>query len=126
MTSFNPWLAAAALAALATCLTHVLLGGRIAARPLLASKLSSLAKHTNYYCWHLVSAALALMAGSFAWGALAPQARPAAMTGAAFALAFLAVSVAQNVAQGLSLGRHPQGVFFFIISALAVTGLVHG
>jgi len=123
---FNPWLAAAALAALATCVTHIFLGGRIAAGPLLRSEMNSLAKHTNYYCWHLVSAALALMAGALAWGALAPEARPAAIVGAALAAAFMAVNIAQNIAQQLSFKSHPQGAFFMVISALAATGLAHG
>lgn len=126
MTSANPYLLAASLVAFATCLVHIFVGGRIAARPLLASDLRSLAMHTTYYCWHLVSAALALMAGALAWGAADASGREAALIGAALALAFLIVNVAQNLAQRLSFKRHPQGAFFLAISALALAGLAYG
>ncbi len=126
MTSVNPWLFVASLAALAACVTHLLLGGRAFARPLLGSDLRSPVKHTHYYCWHLVTAALALMAVAFAWAAAAPEAREAAMLGAAMAVAFLIVNVVQNIALRLSFAKHPQGGFFAIISALALMGLAHG
>lgn len=126
MTSLNVLLLMAAAAAFATCLLHISVGGRLAARPLLAADLRSLVKHTHYYCWHLVSAALVLMAGALAWGAIDPRAREAAALGAALAIAFMAVNVAQNSVQRLSFKRHPQGLFFLVISALAVAGLAHG
>lgn len=126
MASANPWLIAAAFAALGTCAAHVLLGGRLFARPLLASDLRSSVKHTNYYCWHLVTAALALMAGAFTWAAFAPEARAAAIVAMAMAAAFLLVNVAENVGLKLSFARHPQGAFFAIVTGLAIAGLAHG
>lgn len=126
MDTANPWLLVASLAALATCLTHVLLGGRLFARPLLESGVRSPVKHTHYYCWHLVSVALALVAGALAWAAFAPEARAAAILAAALAGAFCAVNVAQNLMQRLSFARHPQGAFFAIITVCALLGLAHG
>jgi hypothetical protein len=43
----------------------------------------------------------------------------------ALAGAFLIVSIAQNLAMGLSFARHPQGAFFLIISVLGAAGLFH-
>jgi hypothetical protein len=102
------------------------LGGRLFARPLLRSDLRSAVKHTNYYCWHLVTAALALMSGGLAWAAFAPEARAAAVLAAAMAIAFLVVNVVENFALGLSFARHPQGAFFAVVTLLALAGLVHG
>jgi len=124
MASANPWFLAAA--ALATCVAHVFLGGRLFAAPLLASDLRSPVKHTNYFCWHLVTAALAVMAGAFFWAAFAAEGREAAIAGAALAAAFLAVNVIQNMSQRLSFSSHPQGAFFLVTVALAALGLANG
>jgi hypothetical protein len=126
MASFNPWLFVAFLAASAVCVTHVVLGGRLVARPLLASDLRPHAKFTAYYCWHLVSAALALMAAGLAWGAFAAEAREAAVGATALAGAFMGVNVAQNLTMRLSFARHPQGAFFLVVTALGIVGLVNG
>jgi hypothetical protein len=125
MASLNPWFAAAGLTAFATCLAHVMLGGRLFAAPLLSSSLPSPVKHTNYFCWHLVTAALAVMAAIFAWAAFSADARSAAIGATALALAFLAVNTTQNLAQRLSFTRHPQGGFFLVISLLALAGFGH-
>lgn len=126
MTSFNPWMAAAALAALVVCVVHVMLGGRLFARRLLASDLRPHVKHTLHYCWHLVSAALALMAVGFAWGAVATDARAAAIGATAMAAAFMGVNIVQNLAMRLSFARHPQGGFFLAVTLLGCAGLAHG
>jgi hypothetical protein len=126
MASINPWLMAASLAALAVCATHVWLGGRLFARRLLAADLRPHVKHTVYYCWHLVSAALALTAGGFAWSAVANDAQAAAVGATALATAFMAVNIAQNLAMRLSFARHPQGAFFLIVALLGAAGLAHG
>jgi hypothetical protein len=126
MASFNPWLFVASLAAGAVCVTHVVLGGRLVARPLLGSDLRPHAKFTAYYCWHLVSAALALMAAGLAWGAFVAEARSAAVGATALAGAFMGVNVAQNLVMRLSFARHPQGVFFLVVTTLGLVGLVYG
>jgi hypothetical protein len=125
MASVNPWLVGAAAASIATCLTHLFLGGRLFAAPLLASSLPPAVKHTNYYCWHLVTAALAMMAGAFLWAGIAPDAWPAGLIAAALALAFMLVNIAQNLVQRLPFRRRPQASFFAIVSALAAAGLAH-
>jgi hypothetical protein len=126
MANANPRLLAAGLAAAATCLAHVVLGGRLFARPLQALSLSSTVKHTHYFCWHLVTACAALMAGAFHWAAFTADAHPAALVATALAGAFVLVNAVQNLAMRLSFARHPQGGFFLIIGALGVAGLMHG
>ena len=126
MTIIHPWLLGAALAAFATFLIHVLLGGRQFVPPLLAAELQSIVKHTLYYAWHLVTVSLALMAGAFAWAAFAPDARAAAIVATALAGLFLAVNVVQNMAMRLSFTQHPQWIFFLVVTLLGAAGLAYG
>jgi hypothetical protein len=119
-------LLAAGLAASATCLVHVFLGGRLFARPLLASGLRPPVKHTMYFCWHLVTASLVVMAGAYFWAAFSAGARAAAIVATALAGACLIVNAVQNIAMRLPFVKHPQGAFFFVVAALGAAGLVHG
>jgi hypothetical protein len=125
MTSHDLLLLGAGLAASATCLAHVFLGGKLFARPLLASSLRSPVTHTIYYCWHLVTAVLVLMAAAFFWAAFAHEAGAAALMATALAGAFPIVSIAQNLIVGLSFATHPQSAFSLIISALGAASLFH-
>jgi hypothetical protein len=122
----NPWFLAAGAAAFATFLLHVYAGGRLVVPPLLSSALPSVVKHTHYYCWHLVSAALALMAGAFAWAAVTETAREAAWIATALAVAFCIVNFTQNMIQRLRFAHHPQGVIFLVIAALGFAGFAYG
>jgi hypothetical protein len=119
-------LLAAGLAASATCLVHVFLGGRLFARPLLASDLRPPVKHTMYFCWHLVTASLAVMAGAYFRAAFSAEAQAAAIFATALAGAFLIVSATQSIAMRLPFAKHPQGAFFLVVTALGSAGLVHG
>ena len=52
----NWWFVAASVLTVLVMLTHVLLGGRKIAKPLLAAtRLKPVPKFTSYYCWHLVT-----------------------------------------------------------------------
>lgn len=126
MDTINLWLAAAAVAAAATCLLHIFLGGRLVVPPLLRSSVAHFVKHTHYFCWQLVTMALAIMAAGLAWASLSSDARAAGWLAALLALSFMATNVVQNQLMRLSFRRHPQGLFFLIISALAITGLTIG
>jgi hypothetical protein len=117
---------AAATASVATLTAHLVLGGHLFARPLLRSALPSPVKHTVYFCWHLVSATLAVMTASFVWAALQPHAWPAAISGLALAVAFLGVNVVQNLTMRLSFALHPQGGFFLVVALLGAAGLAYG
>ncbi|WP_374656411.1 hypothetical protein [Dongia sp.] len=86
----NGWFAAAAGLSAFTCGLHVVMGGREAARPLLAAaELDRLAKFTNYYCWHLVTIVIGALAVAFAYSARAGMAADLALfaTGIAFLFA---------------------------------------
>ncbi|NWG54124.1 MAG: hypothetical protein HXY28_10425 [Hydrogenophilaceae bacterium] len=122
--AFTFWCAAGA--ALATCAAHVFLGGRLFARPLLDSTLARAPKQTVYYCWHLTTAALLVMAAAFAWAALDPAASAAAVIATAIAGAFLIVNVVQNIAMGNSFRRHPQWTFFTVTTTLGALALANG
>ena len=69
---------------------HTVLGGREIARPLIEARgVSRVVRFTHYYCWHLVTAVLALMTAAFAWAAIDPAGRAAGGLAAAALLALL-------------------------------------
>ena len=71
----NAGFAAAALLSLVTFGVHTFVGGVFVARPLLASRdLTPASRWLNYYCWHIVTVLLLLMAAGYAWAATRPQA----------------------------------------------------
>lgn len=52
------------------CLLHTFYGGKTVAKPLLkANDIQSTAKYTQYYCWHLVTFTLAMLAAGFIYAA---------------------------------------------------------
>ncbi|MBS0294836.1 MAG: hypothetical protein JSR45_00905 [Proteobacteria bacterium] len=91
----NPGYAVAAAVSLLAFGIHVFIGGRLMARPLLATDLPQQAKWLLYLCFHLVSLMVLTMTAVFAWAAVSFLGRPAAMvlTGVAFAATLLCVFV---------------------------------
>lgn len=68
---------------------HVFMGGREVVAPLLAAQdLGKQVKYVQYYCWHLVSIALFLMAVLFFWPALFGGANDLAQLGSIMAALF--------------------------------------
>jgi len=66
----NIWFVAAGALSFGITLLHLFGGGPTVAAPLLAAKgLNDVVRYLNYYCWHLVSISLALMALAFGWAA---------------------------------------------------------
>lgn len=119
----NSWFLAAALASAATLLIHFFLGGREIARPLLdASDIDPIAKPTNYYCWHLVTLTLAVMAAGFIWGGFDAGAKDVPAIMLALAITFAVWNVALIVWHGRSPLLMPQWVMFATISALGIAG----
>lgn len=111
---------AAAIFAGLTCLIHLVLGGRDAARPLLNSKdLQTAPKLTNYYCWHIVTIVLALMSAGYAYLSQTYE------TGLAWGLLLMSV-----LFTGLSLGlivkfrvspfALPQWILFAVLSLIGM------
>lgn len=121
----NNWLIAAAALAALTTLVHLFVGGRQVAKPLLeTSEINSLVKFTHYFCWHIVSIALAVMAAGLAYAGLSPGGRDVAFFMVGLAAAIALWNSVMNARHQLKAGRHPQFVFFIAIMAIATPGLL--
>jgi len=123
--SMNIWFLSAAILAAMTTMLHIFAGGRFAARPLLdAQDLSSSPKYTNYFCWHIVTIALTMLAFGYGY---------AAQNEAGYDVALIATVMAGLVGVWnlflirqfrLKAKRHPQFVFFFSMAILGLAGLI--
>ena len=72
----NAGFAAASGLALITFAVHTFVGGIYVVRPLLAVQgLSRASRWLNYYCWHMTTLTLLVMAAMFAYSAVEPSAR---------------------------------------------------
>lgn len=100
---------------------HTFVGGSKVARPLLEAKLGNTVKYTQYYCWHLVTIVLFMMASAFVYSAFRASDLGWVMTllGGAFALwgLLLPPFVKQSY---LNL---PQGWLFVPVTAFGLWGL---
>ncbi len=129
----NAWLLAAGAASFLTLLAHIFGGGKEIARPLLEARdMGRTAKYTNYFCWHIVTIALAAMAAGYFYAgvafytdarlvASAPWALAALQTG--LAGAFIVLNLAIIVRYRMSPLAMPQWALFGIIFGLAMMGL---
>ncbi len=120
-------LALFAAAALSTlwALVHLFIGGPEVAGPLRKARdLPEVARDTAYFCWHLVSVTLVLMAGLFLAAALGTRgAEGLAMAGTALAAGFAALGLALPHLIGTDYRRLPQGWLFVPVIALGLWGL---
>ncbi len=112
------------------CLTHILLGGKFAARPLLdTAELNPVAIYTNYYCWHMVSIVIADMGVLFFLAAMWPDANMLAWVGVIFGALFSGWNMALYLMTRQSF-RHwyelPQWLLFAPIFVLGMIGLSYG
>lgn len=99
----NIWFVLAGFSAFAVCLTHILLGGKEVARPLLDSPaLRPIPKYTNYYCWHIVTIVIAALGGMFIYAAWVPSAFELAWVATLLALSFSLWNI------GLYMGKRPE------------------
>lgn len=122
------FLAIAAGLSLFNLALHFFIGGRSIARPLLDTPdLTTEVKYVLYYCWHLVTLAIALQAGLFIAAVLNP-AMPGLnaliMTGTLFAAAFAVLGIVMAPALKISYGVLPQGWLFVPVAACGVIALV--
>ena len=126
MTAINTGFALAALVALVTFAVHTFVGGRFAARPLLADVgLPVPSRWLNYLTWHMVTALLPIMAGGFAWAAIQPDAWPAALILMVVSVAFSGVTVFVTLKAGIRPWRFPSSYLFLIILACGLFGLAN-
>ena len=65
-----------ALIACGIAIIHASVGGREIARPLLQQQtMSPIVTLTHYYCWHMATISLAVLAGYYAYAAVSPDGR---------------------------------------------------
>ncbi len=120
----NIWLAAAALVSLATALIHIFAGEREIARPLLrASDLASVPKHTQFYCWHIVSIVLLAMAAGYGYGSFEPTAIALNVMLTGLAASFALWNIGLILWKRLSPKHMIQWALFLPISGLGIAGL---
>jgi hypothetical protein len=101
--SLSPiWLWIAASGALVTWAVHTFLGQIYIVPPLLAASMHPVPKYTHFYCWHLVTIALALLVAAYVWAALDPGAWELALLGTVFA----AVAALWSAGLVLAVRRH--------------------
>ena len=120
----NLWLMTAALLAGATMVVHLVAGGRMFARPLLALDAGPTFKATHYFCWHIVTLTLGAWAAALAWLALAggDWVRPAAFGLAGLAAAIAGLNLAIGVRQTGGIWPLPHWAFFLPLAIVTVAG----
>lgn len=120
----NTGFALAALFGLITFGVHAFVGGRYAARPLLAAEgLDKAARWLNYYTWHMATALLLFMAAGFALCAFGRASSDVALLLTLMAAAFSPLSVWTAIKGGIAPWRLPASWLFAAIAALGVFGL---
>lgn len=121
---FNPGFAMASVLSLITFGVHTFVGGRFAARPLLAAKdFHKASRWLNYFTWHMATLMLLFMAGGFGVAALYPDALPAAVLLLLMAAAFSPLCVWVALKGGIAPWRFPASWLFALIVIAALWGL---
>lgn len=106
----------AAIAAAITCVTHIVLGGRELVPPLLGCRaLPRVVVVTHYYCWHLVSIALAMIAAGLAMAAWTPEWRPFGVAATVIAASFGGLNLVYALRFHLPPRYLPQWLLFAAI-----------
>lgn len=120
----NTYLIIAAILSLLTCLTHVVAGGPVTAKPLLKSQdIHQVAKYTNYYCWHIVSIILLAMPIGFTVSAINAESIELAMMMTALAGSFMLWNIVLVIWKRQNPWHMPQWALFLPITLFGVLGL---
>lgn len=120
----NTYLLLAAAMCCVTNFIHCYFGGKYIAAPLLRSRdIHDVAKYTNYFCWHIITLMLAVMALAFVWAAMEPEAIEAAIVAEMLSLSFTAWIVGLVLWKRQSFRSMPQWSLFGAISALGGFGI---
>lgn len=119
----NPGFATAAVLSLITFGVHTFVGGKFAARPLLAAHdFHKASRWLNYFTWHMATVILLFMAGGFAVGALYPGAFPAAVLLMLMAASFSPLCIWAALKGGIAPWRFPASWLFALIVIAALWG----
>lgn len=119
----NSFLFSAAIVSLITFLAHLFWGGREVAKPLLNADIQEGVKLTTYYCWHITSAVLWIMAVAFAYVALLQFDVPLTIAVTSIAAACALLNLGLILSRRLKPLDYPQWIFFLPITVLGVLGL---
>ena len=115
----------ASATSIATCLVHVIVGGKFVARPLLADEeLSRVTKFTAYYCWHLVTITIAALALAFFIAATNPAAISLAIFATGGSVLFVVWSLAMITMFKLRPMHFPQWILFLPGAILGMAGIL--
>jgi hypothetical protein len=119
----NWFLLAAAVVSLITFLAHLFWGGHEVAKPLLNADMPEDIKLTTYYCWHITSVVLLIMAFAFAYVALLEFDSPLTIALTSIAAACALLNLGLILVRSLKPLDYPQWIFFLPITVLGVLGL---
>jgi hypothetical protein len=121
----NPGFACASALALLTFAVHTFVGGIYVVRPLLAvERLSRASRWLNYYCWHMTTLTLVVMAAMFAWSAVEPTARGFGVLFTTMAAAFSVLCIAVALKGGVRPYRFPPPGLFAAVAAAGLWGVL--
>ena len=121
----NPGFATAALLSVITFAVHTFVGGRYAARPLLAAHdLDRASRWLNYMTWHMVTAVLLVFVVGYAWAALRPEAVEVAWLLTVLAVPLSLISVWVALKGGIQPWRFPSSWLFALITVAGLWGLL--
>ncbi len=107
-----------------TCLVHLIMGGREIAARLLAADLHVVVKHTMYFCWHIVTIAIAGLAIGFAVAATGRSNQDLAWFMAIGSGLFCILNIALIIKFGLNWRHHPQWLLFLPGFVFGLAGLL--
>lgn len=111
----NVWFLAAGAATFIVCLMHIFSGGPQVAKPLLAAKdIDPTAKYLNYYCWHLVSGNLFIMATIFIWPGITTGIHELAIIGTIMAGFYMTWGLLLPKLKRQTYLQMPQGWLFYL------------
>jgi hypothetical protein len=121
--TMNIYLLAAAVLSAAVCLIHTFAGGRTIAVPLLKSAdLHPVPKYVTYYCWHIVTIVLAMIAVMFALAALQESSLDLGWVATILVTAFCLLGLAVPPLKKQKYTHMPQGWLFLPIMVLGIAG----
>lgn len=119
----NTGFVAAAVLSLITFGVHTFVGGKYAARPLLAAAdFDRASRWLNYFTWHMATAILLVMAAGFGWAAVSAQAWPAALVLTVMAALFSPLCVWVALKGGIAPHRFPASWLFLLIVGASAVG----
>lgn len=125
IADWNLWFLAAGILSAATTAIHFFLGGREIALPLLQARdIGTIPKHTNYYCWHLVTITLLAMTAGFIHAASSPVAHGSAVTWTLLALFFALWNIGLILWKRLDPKHMVQWALFLPIAGSGLAGML--